>query len=157
MITYREASTLDIPVLTSMEKTLFPESPWSTAQFKEEFAGVPRTRYFCVAIDGEKIIGYAGVMVIAPGVEADILTVGVLDTYRKQGIGRAFMDQIEAWSIQREAPAMMLEVDVEKLGTTVHFGLFPNLIAMTNLAPQGSITEPMYLRRPDAVATADRT
>lgn len=115
MITYREASALDIPVLTSMEKVLFPESPWSTAQFKEEFAGVPRTRYFCVAIDGEKIIGYAGVMVIAPGVEADILTVGVLDTYRKQGIGRAFMDQIEAWSMKREAPAMMLEVDVENI------------------------------------------
>ncbi len=115
MITYREASALDIPVLTSMEKILFPESPWSTAQFKEEFAGVPRTRYFCVATDGENIIGYAGVMVIAPGVEADILTVGVLDTYRKQGIGRAFMDQLEAWSIQREAPAMMLEVDVENI------------------------------------------
>jgi ribosomal protein S18 acetylase RimI-like enzyme len=25
------------------------------------------------------------------------------------------MDQIEAWSIQREAPAMMLEVDVENI------------------------------------------
>ena len=115
MIIYREATALDIPVLTSMEKTLFPDTPWSTAQFKEEFAGVPRTRYFCVALDSEKIIGYAGVMVIAPGVEADILTVGVLDSYRKQGIGRAFMDQLERWSLQRQAPAMMLEVDVENI------------------------------------------
>lgn len=54
-------------------------------------------------------------------------------------------------------PAVSFPADVEKLGTTVHFGLFPDLIAMTNLAMQGSITEPMYLRRPDAVATADRT
>ena len=54
-------------------------------------------------------------------------------------------------------PAVSFPSDVEKLGTTVHFGLFPDLIAMTNLAMQGSITEPMYLRRPDAVATADRT
>ena len=101
MITYRKASALDIPVLTSMEKILFPESPWSTAQFKEEFAGVPRTRYFCVAIDGENIIGYAGVMVIAPGVEADILTVAVLPEFRRQGIAREFMRQIDSHLMQR--------------------------------------------------------
>ena len=54
-------------------------------------------------------------------------------------------------------PAVSFPADIEKLSTTVHFGLFPDLIAMTKLATQGSITEPMYLRRPDAVATADRT
>lgn len=54
-------------------------------------------------------------------------------------------------------PAVSFPADVEKIGVTIHFALFPDLIAMTNLAMQGSITEPMYLRRPDAVATADRT
>ena len=54
-------------------------------------------------------------------------------------------------------PAVSFPADVEALGHNVHFALFPDLIAMTNLATQGSITEPMYLRRPDAVATADRT
>jgi tRNA A37 threonylcarbamoyladenosine modification protein TsaB len=54
-------------------------------------------------------------------------------------------------------PAVSFPAEIEKLDTTVHFGLFPDLIAMTNLATQGSISEPMYLRRPDAVATADRT
>ena len=54
-------------------------------------------------------------------------------------------------------PAVSFPTDVEKLGTTVHFGLLPNLISMTQLATQNTIAEPMYLRRPDAVATADRT
>jgi tRNA threonylcarbamoyl adenosine modification protein YeaZ len=54
-------------------------------------------------------------------------------------------------------PAVSFPTDVEKLGTTVHFGLFPDLIAMTKLATQNTIAEPMYLRRPDAVATVDRT
>ena len=54
-------------------------------------------------------------------------------------------------------PAVSFPADVEKLGTTVHFGLFPDLVAMTKLATQNTIAEPMYLRRPDAVATADRT
>jgi len=54
-------------------------------------------------------------------------------------------------------PAVSFPADVQALGHNVHFGLFPDLIAMTKLATQGSIAEPMYLRRPDAVATADRT
>ncbi len=54
-------------------------------------------------------------------------------------------------------PAVSFPADVEKLSLPIHFGLFPDLVAMTKLASQASITEPMYLRRPDAVATADRT
>jgi len=111
MITYRQPIALDIPVLASYEKLLFPYSPWNTAQFKEEFAGIPTTRFMSVAESENKIIGYCGVFVPAPGVEADILTVAVLPEYRRQGIAREFMRQIEEWSHQRGASAMMLEVE----------------------------------------------
>lgn len=111
MTTFREASALDLPVLVSLEKTLFADSPWSMGQFKEEFKGVPRTHFFIVALDNEnQIIGYAAVMVPAPGVEADVLTVGVLAAHRKAGIGKAFMAQLEDWAITKESTAMMLEV-----------------------------------------------
>jgi ribosomal-protein-alanine N-acetyltransferase len=40
MITYREMIALDIPVLVGMEKEIYPESPWSAAQFREELAGI---------------------------------------------------------------------------------------------------------------------
>ena len=109
----REAMQLDLPVLASMEKQLFSDSPWSMGQFKEEFAGVPKTRIFYVATDaGNHIIGYAGVLVVAPGVEADVLTVGVLPQSQKQGIATAFMQRLEEWSASKGAPAMMLEVGV---------------------------------------------
>ena len=49
MITYRAAIQLDLPVLVSMERVLFADSPWSMGQFKEEFKGVPNSRYFLVA------------------------------------------------------------------------------------------------------------
>jgi ribosomal-protein-alanine N-acetyltransferase len=111
MITYRQPISLDIPVLASYEKVLFPYSPWNTAQFKEEFAGIPTTRFMSVAESENKIIGYCGVFVPAPGVEADILTVAVLPEYRRQGIAKEFMRQIEEWSHQRGASAMMLEVE----------------------------------------------
>ena len=39
-------------------------------------------------------------------------------------------------------------------GAIIYADLFPDMVALANLP--GNITEPMYLRRPDAVATADR-
>ena len=114
MITYRDAFALDLPVLVSMEKTLFSDTPWSMGQFKEEFAGMPKTRNFMVATNSDnQIVGYAGVLVVAPGVEADILTVGVLPQYQKRGIATEFMDRLEKWSADKGAPAMMLEVSVK--------------------------------------------
>jgi len=112
MITYRQPIALDIPVLATYEKELFPYSPWSTAQFKEEFAGIPTTRFMSVAEDGNTIVGYCGVFVPAPGIEADILTVAVLPAYRRQGIAKEFMRQIEEYALDRKASAMMLEVEL---------------------------------------------
>ena len=111
MITYRQPIALDIPVLASYEKLLFPYSPWNTAHFKEEFAGIPTTRFMSVAEADNTIIGYCGVFLPAPGVEADILTVAVLPEYRRQGIAKEFMRQIEEWARERGASAMMLEVE----------------------------------------------
>ena len=116
MIQYRAAIQLDLPVLVSMERVLFADSPWSMGQFKEEFKGVPNTRYFLVATNtDDQIVGYAAVLVVAAGVEADVLTVGVLPEYLRQGIATQFMAELEKWSISKQAPAMMLEVGTNNL------------------------------------------
>ncbi len=49
-------------------------------------------------------------------------------------------------------PAVNFPADVS--GATIHADLFPDMVSLSNLS--GNITEPIYLRRPDAVATADR-
>jgi tRNA threonylcarbamoyl adenosine modification protein YeaZ len=49
-------------------------------------------------------------------------------------------------------PAVNFPADVT--GATIHTDLFPDMVALANLS--GNIIEPIYLRRPDAVATADR-
>lgn len=115
-ITFREAINLDIPVLVSLERQLFLHDPWTLAQFKEEFAGVPKTRYFVVAKNSDQeIVGYAGVLAVAPGVTADILTIAVIPSYRRQGIAHEFLLLLEKWSRDREAPAIMLEVAIDNL------------------------------------------
>ena len=116
MISFREAISLDLPVLVSMERLLFVDAPWSMGQFKEEFKGVPKTRYFMVATDEQdQIVGYAAVLVVAPGVEADVLTVAVLPDFTRRGIASQFMSELEKWSFSKQAPAMMLEVGVNNV------------------------------------------
>ena len=111
MITYRDANSMDIPVLVSLDKELFPYSPWSSGQYREEISAP--TRRFIVAVDeGQSVIGYAGVF--APGgAEADILTVGVIAQHRGQGIARELMAGITKWAIDQGSIAMMLEVKTD--------------------------------------------
>lgn len=113
MITYREANPFDLPVFVSLDKELFPYSPWSSAQYKEEFSSP--TRHFVVAVnETQSIVGYAGVF--APGeTEADILTVGVIPEHRGRGIAKALMALITDWAIAQGSIAMMLEVKTDNI------------------------------------------
>ena len=122
MTTYRQANAFDLPVFVSLDKKLFPYSPWSASQYKEEFSSP--TRHFVVAVDdAQSIIGYAGVF--APGgVEADVLTVGVVPSQRGKGIARQLMAQITDWATQQGSTAMMLEVKVDN---TEAIGLYESL------------------------------
>jgi ribosomal-protein-alanine N-acetyltransferase len=122
MITYRDANSMDIPVLVSLDKELFPYSPWSAGQYREEISAP--TRRFIVAVDeGLSVIGYAGVF--APGgAEADILTVGVIAQHRGQGIARELMAGITKWAIDQGSIAMMLEV---KTDNAAAIGLYESL------------------------------
>jgi ribosomal-protein-alanine N-acetyltransferase len=122
MITYREANAFDLPAFVSLDKDLFPYSPWSASQYKEEFSSP--TRHFVVAVDQEQtIIGYAGVF--APGAaEADILTVGVVPEHRGKGIAKELMALITDWANAQESTAMMLEVKTDNLEA---IGLYESL------------------------------
>ena len=116
MITFRQPNLLDVPVLTSLERTMFPDYPWSQAQFKEEIAGIGSTRQFFLALNNGSIIGYAGIMVVAPGVPADLLTIAVLPDFRGQGIAQAMLAELEAWAKSKGAPEIILEVDTNNEG-----------------------------------------
>lgn len=108
MISYREMSSFDIPELVGIEREVFPESPWSAAQFREELAGVPRTRKYLVAHETGKIVGYAGIALA--GEVADIHNIAVIPSHRKQGIASHLLDELEAWAQAKKVEALMLEI-----------------------------------------------
>jgi ribosomal-protein-alanine N-acetyltransferase len=111
MITYRDMTALDLPVVVSMERSVYPDDAWSVGQFKEELAGVPLNRYYVVAVnENQKIVGYAGAFSPDEGLDADIHTLTVTEDFRKQGIGHSMLDQLIAWAYERKAPAIFLEM-----------------------------------------------
>ncbi len=70
-----------------------------------------------------------------------------VDARRKEVYWARYTDGVRV-----EDPAVNFPADVA--GATIHADLFPDMVALVNLP--GNIIEPLYLRRPDAVATADR-
>jgi ribosomal-protein-alanine N-acetyltransferase len=108
MITYRDMIALDVPVLVGIEKAVFPESPWSAAQFREELSGVPKTRKYIVATDDNQIVGYGGIAIA--GDVADIHTLTVVASHRNQGIATSMLHQLEDWGRSKEIVAFMLEM-----------------------------------------------
>ncbi|MFM9141941.1 MAG: ribosomal protein S18-alanine N-acetyltransferase, partial [Actinomycetota bacterium] len=107
-IEIREMAIVDVPVLVGLDREIFPESPWSAAQFKEELAGVPRTHRYLVATESGRIVGYSGVAIV--GDVADIHTVAVIPSHRKAGLASQMLEQLEKWAIAKGVAALMLEM-----------------------------------------------
>ena len=70
-----------------------------------------------------------------------------VDARRKEVYWARYIDGVRVGD-----PAVNFPSDVS--GAPIHADLFPDMQALVKLP--GNITEPIYLRRPDAVATADR-
>jgi ribosomal-protein-alanine N-acetyltransferase len=66
-----------------------------------------------LAIKDGAVIGYAGIMVVAPGVPADLLTIAVLPDFRGQGIAQFMLAYLESWAKEVGATEVILEVDTK--------------------------------------------
>ena len=71
-------------------------------------SGVPNTRKYIVATDANEIIGYAGIALA--GSVADIHTLTVIPSHRKQGIATSMLHQLEEWGRSKNVEAFMLEM-----------------------------------------------
>jgi ribosomal-protein-alanine N-acetyltransferase len=110
MITYREATALDIPILVSLDRAYFAQTAWPAEQFRGEI-GKP-TRFFLITESDQEVIAYAGAFLPNSGGEADIMTIAVKPEFRRMGIAKELISRLESWAKARGAFAMMLEVDV---------------------------------------------
>lgn len=84
----------DLQALVALEQEIFPEDPWTAGMIAQELSS-GRGVYFGVCVNDDVaapvLCGYAG---IAVGIDADVMTMGVLPDFRGRGLGRVLMDAL---------------------------------------------------------------
>ena len=107
--------------------------------------GIAFAQSFALA-RGIPVRGVCSLDAIAAQIKEDDFIITV-DARRKEVYWARYTKGVRA-----AEPAVNFPADVS--GAKIHADLFPDMVFLANLP--GDVTEPIYLRRPDAVATADR-
>ena len=118
----------DLADVIALEHELFPEDPWTAEMFADEVAQPPEVRLYLVAeaedgavaardpADGRGteagpvIAGYAGLLFVPGGLQADVLTIAVRESHWGLGIGSALLGALLAAARERDCAEVFLEV-----------------------------------------------
>jgi ribosomal-protein-alanine N-acetyltransferase len=110
--TLREMTWRDIPALSTVEPTLFPDDAWSQRSWWAELAGRPR-RAYVVAEQSGTLVGYAGVD--CGGEVADVMTIAVTAQAQGHGLGAVLLHWLIAEAQRSGAEHLMLEVRADNV------------------------------------------
>jgi ribosomal-protein-alanine N-acetyltransferase len=108
----------DLADVMALEHDLFPDDPWTAQMFAEEVVQPPDSRLYLVAEAGELaptagapvMAGYAGMMFVPGGVQADVLTIAVARAYWGRGVGSALLGALVDTAAERGCTEVFLEV-----------------------------------------------
>ncbi len=104
----RIATEADLPVIMQIEHACFGKDSWADETMRFELLA-HHTHYF-VAVENNKVIGYAGLSKVPVSEQADIQTIAVTEQERGKKIGLALMQELLAKAIQLSATEVFLEV-----------------------------------------------
>jgi [ribosomal protein S18]-alanine N-acetyltransferase len=131
--TLRPLGPADLVDVIALEHELFPEDPWSPEMFADEVSQPPESRLYLLAeadggdaaaggvaaheivsgrgtVGGPMMAGYAGLMFVPGGTQADVLTIAVRPAYWGRGIGSALLGALINAARDRGCTEMFLEV-----------------------------------------------
>jgi [ribosomal protein S18]-alanine N-acetyltransferase len=121
----RPMAAADLAGVIALEHELFPEDPWTAQMFADEVAQPPEVRLYLVAEaddgpagrnvaggpgPGSAIAGYAGMLFVPGGLQADVLTIAVRESRWGLGIGSALLDALIQAARERDCAEVFLEV-----------------------------------------------
>lgn len=113
----RRATVDDLDAIMALESALFENDAWSPAMMRGELAD--KHSYYLVAFppsDPGRIDGYAGLRAPRRQPQADIQTIGVATSARRQGLGRVLMLRLIDEARDRGATDVFLEVRADNPG-----------------------------------------
>jgi ribosomal-protein-alanine N-acetyltransferase len=96
----------DLPAVMELEEELFAPDTWTVSMYRDELSRTG-TRHYLVAVDGDDVAGYAGLIAYAD--EAHVATIGVTGKRQGEGIGALLLDALLA-EADRRSPVVLLEV-----------------------------------------------
>jgi ribosomal-protein-alanine N-acetyltransferase len=111
-----------------LERELFGDERWSEEAFWSELVGCPPSlldgppRAYWAAVEGETVLGYAGVVVTAD--EAYVQTIGVTRTAQRRGIGRRLLQRLIDDAVAENAGSCWLEVRADNAAAQVLYAAF---------------------------------
>ena len=109
----RPMTPADLADVVALEQELFPEDPWTAQMFADEVVLPPELRLYLVAeADAAEspIAGYAGMLFVPGGLQADVLTIAVRESHWGQGTGSALLGALIAAARERDCAEVFLEV-----------------------------------------------
>ena len=105
-VLYRRMTLEDVDAVHAIEEATFP-TPWSRQSFVEEMTGNKCARYM-VAVEGERIIAFAGAWCIFE--EGHITNIAVEATHRGRGVGRGITRALMQYAANMGVQYLTLEV-----------------------------------------------
>jgi [ribosomal protein S18]-alanine N-acetyltransferase len=111
----RPMTPADLGNVLALERELFPDDPWTAQMFTEEVVQPPTSRLYLIAEEtgeegGDALAGYAGMMFVPGGTQADVLTIAVAPAHWGHGIGSALLDTMIRQARDRSCAEVFLEV-----------------------------------------------
>ena len=104
----RLATTDDLTTIYGLEQKLFPDDAWPLEKFDDDLRS-PYARFVVADAEGQ-VAGYAIGQYLPGNDVADVQNIAVVESFRGRGIGAELLDALTAWSIEKGASAIMLEV-----------------------------------------------
>lgn len=108
----RPMTSADLADVLALERELFPDDPWTLEMFAEEIAQPPASRLYLVAEEPATwaLAGYAGMMFVPGGAQADVLTIAVTPRQWGHGVGSALLSTLIQAARDRDCAEVLLEV-----------------------------------------------
>ncbi len=104
----RDAELSDLDAIMHLETTTFATDAWSRDMMAAELVA-PHTRYV-VVLEGDTVIGYAGLSALPGAGQADVQTIAVDAAHRGRGIGARVLEVLLNEAAARGADDVLLEV-----------------------------------------------
>jgi N6-L-threonylcarbamoyladenine synthase len=121
-IVIKQATLLDLPEIMKLETASFANDAWPEETFRSEL-GAQHT-FYIIALEGDELVGYAGLSKLPGSDQADIQTIAVREDKRGLGIGRLLMNSLTQQATDLDAKEIFLEVRADNAVAQKLYKLF---------------------------------